>query len=289
MFLVDMLAPASRKAAAGAAAMFVLFLAVACGGGGDVILATTTSTFDSGLLDVLVPAFEEESEFNVKVIPVGTGQALEMGRRGDADLLLVHAPAAELEFIENGYGRERTLVMHNDFVIVGPAGDPAAVRDATDALDALARIAAAEGAFISRGDDSGTHKRELALWQELGIDPVGMSWYREAGQGMAATLQVANQRDSYTISDRATFLALRDNLDVEVLHEGDPRLLNIYHVMLVEPGRYDNLNVEGARAFAAFLVADEGQALIEEFGIDRFGQPLFIPDAGKSEDELGQP
>jgi tungstate transport system substrate-binding protein len=264
----------------------LLFLIAACGSGDDVILATTTSTYDSGLLDVLVPAFEEATGYHVKVIAVGSGQALEMGRRGDADVLLVHAPSAEEAFITDGYGANRRLVMHNGFVVVGPKGDPARVRDASSGRAALQAIAEDEASFISRGDDSGTHKLELSLWEELGFDPVREGWYTEAGQGMAATLQIASQRNAYTISDRATYLALREHLELEVLNEGDPRLLNIYHVMQVNPERFDELNEAGAKAFVAFLVSDEAQALIGDFGVREFGQPLFVPDAGRSEAEL---
>lgn len=266
--------------------MAVALFGAACGGGNEVILATTTSTRDSGLLEVLVSAFEEAAGYHVKVIAVGSGQALEMGRRGDADVLLVHAPEAEEEFLAEGYGINHRLVMHNDFVIVGPADDPAAVGEASDALAALQAIAGAGASFISRADDSGTHRLELSLWEELGLEPAGEPWYGEPGQGMAATLQIANQRGAYTISDRATYLALREVLDLEVLHEGDPRLLNVYHVMQVSPERFDRLNADGAAAFVDFLVSEDGQALIGDFGVDRFGRPLFVPDAGKSETDL---
>ena len=287
MFGFDMFSPAYRRVGGLAlSAAVALVLGVACGGGNDLILATTTSTDDSGLLDVLVPAFEEATGYQVKIIPVGSGQALTMGRRGDADVLLVHAPSAEEEFVAEGYGTNRRLIMHNDFVVVGPADDPAGVREASNAPQALRTIASAEASFISRGDDSGTHQRELSLWEELGFDPTGAGWYSEAGSGMAATLQVANQRNAYTISDRATYLAQLDVLDLAVLHEGDPRLLNIYHVMQVNPERFDAVNASGAEAFVAFLVSEEAQALIADFGVERFGKPLFVPDAGKSEGEL---
>ena len=287
MFAIDMSRTAYRyPLVATFAALLLLVLGVACGSGNDVILATTTSTHDSGLLDVLVPAFEEETDYNVKIIAVGTGQALEMGRRGDADVLLVHAPSAEEEFVAEGHGVNRLLVMHNDFIIVGPADDPAGVAATADALAAMRAIAHAGADFISRGDDSGTHKLELSLWRDLGLDPIDEDWYVEAGQGIGATLQVANQREAYTISNRATYLALLDVLDSQVLSEGDPRLLNIYHVMQVNPDRFDAVNEAGARAFAEFLVSDEAQAIILEFGVEKFGQPLFVPDAGKSEAEL---
>ncbi len=288
-FAPDMLAPAYRATRwqfLVVAVVLALVLGGACGGDESVILATTTSTQDSGLLDVLVPAFEEESSAHVKVIAVGTGQALEMGSRGDADVLLVHAPAAEQEFMDEGHGTNRQLVMHNDFVVVGPEDDPAGVREAPDALGALQSIVDAGAAFISRGDDSGTHKLELSLWEEMGSDPTGEAWYEQAGQGMGATLQIANQRGAYTISDRATYLALSDEMDLEVLHEGDPLLLNIYHVMQVNPETHEGVKDEGAREFVEFMVSDEAQALIADFGVQEFGEPLFVPDAGKSEDDL---
>lgn len=264
-------------------------LASACGGGKSLILATTTSTQDSGLLDVLVPVFEDESGYNVKVVAVGTGEALQMGGRGDADVLLVHAPKSEEEFVSEGNGVNRQLVMHNDFIIAGPADDPAGIADAEDALGALQAIADAGAPFISRGDDSGTNKLELALWEELGFDPAGEGWYEESGQGMGATLQIANQRRAYTISDRGTFLSLSDTFDLKILFEGDPKLLNIYHVMQVNPDKFDGLEEEGAAAFVAFLVSDKAQSLIRDFGVEQYGQPLFIPDAGKPEDELSVP
>ena len=241
---------------------------------------------DSGLLDELVASFEERTGYELKAVPMGTGQALETGRRGDADVLLVHAPAAEIEFVDEGFGVNRQLVMHNDFVIVGPAGDPIGVGRAEDAPTAYHAIRKSEARFISRGDDSGTHKLELAIWEELGFDPTGESWYEETGQGMGATLQVANQQGAYTMSDRGTFLAQRANLDIDIVFEGDPRLLNVYHVLQVNPERMDGINAEGARAFVEFMVSDETQALIEGFGVDEYGEPLFIPDAGKDEPEL---
>ncbi|MBI4570337.1 MAG: substrate-binding domain-containing protein [Chloroflexi bacterium] len=271
------------------AAALTAALTSACGGGKSLILATTTSTQDSGLLDVLVPVFEDESGYNVKVVAVGTGEALGMGSRGDADVLLVHAPKSEEEFVSEGNGVNRQLVMHNDFVFAGPADDPAGIADAEDVLGALQAIADADAPFISRGDDSGTNKLELALWEELGFDPGGEGWYEESGQGMGATLQIANQRGAYTISDRGTFLSLSDTLDLDLLFEGDPKLLNIYHVMQVNPEKFDGLEEDGAAAFVAFLVSDRAQGLIGDFGVEQYGQPLFIPDAGKPEDELSVP
>ncbi len=283
-FARDMLRPAYRFGLVAFAAL--LLLAAACGSGDSLILATTTSTFDSGLLDELVPLFEDQTGINVKIIAVGTGQALEMGRRGDADVLLVHAPSAEEQFVEEGYGINRLLVMHNDFVIVGPDSDPADLRGVSDAVSALRAIQTSERTFVSRDDDSGTNKLELSVWEEVGYDPTGDSWYLKAGQGMGATLQIANQREAYTITDRATYLALLDVLDLEILFEGDSRLLNIYHVMQVNPERSSNVQGESAEAFVDFMVSDEAQALIAEFGVEKFGQPLFVPDAGLTEADV---
>ncbi len=272
----------------GALAVLATLLAAACGGGEDeLILATTTSTQDSGLLDVLVPEFEEESGYNVKVIAVGTGEALAMGERGDADVLLVHAPSSEKPLVESGAAIDRRLVMHNDFIIVGPENDPAGIQGMTSAVEAFAAIYDAGATFISRGDDSGTHKREVSLWEEAGLDPEDESWYGQSGQGMGATLQIANQKDAYTLSDRGTYLAQRKNLDVVVLVEGDPLLLNVYSVMRVNPERFDLVNGPGGQAFAEFMVSDGAQETIRDFGVEEFGQPLFIPDADKTYAELG--
>ena len=276
-------------ALAGALSLLLLPFAGGCGSSDEVILAVGTTVQDSGLLDSLVPYFESQTGYHLKVVAVGTGQALKMGERGDADVLLVHSPQAEEQFVAGGYGVNRRLVMHNDFIIVGPADDPAGVANATDALDALRAIAASESPFISRGDDSGTHKLELAFWDEISIDPGGSSWYSEAGQGMAATLQIASQRDAYTMSDRGTYLAQSNNIGLAVLFQGDQRLLNVYHVMQVNPDRFDDVNEKGARAFVEFMVSDEVQALIGDFGVDEHGRPLFTPDAGKPEDGLTVP
>ena len=255
-----------------------------------VILATTTSTQDSGLLDLLAPRFEEQSGYILKIIAVGTGQALAMGERGDADVLLVHAPAAEQRLIENGSAIDRRLVMHNDFVLVGPASDPADVAAAARPGDALARVAA-EGAagraiFVSRGDDSGTHKKELSLWQEADLNAAG-EWYLEAGQGMAATLRVASERQAYTLTDRGTYLAQRETLDLAILYQGAPELLNVYHVMRVNPDRFEAVNAAGAKAFSDFLIDPQTQAMIGDFGRREYGRPLFLPDAGKDASQLG--
>jgi tungstate transport system substrate-binding protein len=252
----------------------------------DVILATTTSTQDTGLLDVLEPVFEDQTGYNLKIIAVGTGQALAMGERGDADVLLVHAPSSELPLVESGVAINRQLVMHNDFVIVGPVSDPAGIEGMTSAADAFAAIYDSEATFVSRGDDSGTNKKEIEIWQDAGLDPAGQSWCEQSGQGMGATLQITNQKDAYTLTDRGTYLAQSENLDLVVLVEGDPVLFNVYHVMQVNPDKFDLVNGPGGAAFVDFMVSDEVQAIIRDFGVDKFGQPLFIPDAGKDEAEI---
>ena len=252
----------------------------------DVILATTTSTQDTGLLDVLVPIFEKQSGFNVKVIAVGSGQALAMGERGDADALLAHAPSSEVDLVNKGAAINRQLVMHNDFIIVGPTNDPAGIKGMTSAVDAFAAIYNKGATFVSRGDKSGTDQAEKAIWKKAGLDPKGQSWYEETGQGMAATLQVANQKDAYTLADRGTYLSQKENLDLVVLVEGDPALFNVYHVMQVDPEKFDLVNGPGGAAFVEFMVSDATQAIIKDFGVDKFGQALFIPDAGKDEPQL---
>ena len=244
----------------------------------DVILATTTSTQDSGLLDVLGPLFEEQTGYNLKPIAVGSGAALRLGEEGEADVVLVHSPAAEREFMAAGFGTERRTVMYNDFVLVGPAADPAGIMGQTSALAAMRAIAAAEATFVSRGDDSGTHRLELGLWEQAGIEPGG-GWYVESGTGMGDTLNIANERDAYTVTDRATFLARTGRLDLEVVVEGDPALLNIYHVIALNPANGPAINVAGGQAFVEFLLAPETQAAIGAFGVDTFGQALFTPCA----------
>jgi tungstate transport system substrate-binding protein len=252
----------------------------------ELILATTTSTQDSGLLDVLVPAFEKQSGYTVKTLAVGTGQALKMGEEGNADVLLVHAPASEKTYMDGGFGAERFLVMHNDFIIVGPTADPAGINGMTSALEALKKIAATAAPFVSRGDDSGTHKAELALWKKAEITPEG-SWYIETGQGMGATLKVAGEKTAYTLTDRATYLATKEGLGLDILVEGDNALLNVYHVITVNPAKWPKVNNEGAKAFAQFLISPETQKMIGEFGADKYGEPLFFPDADKTDADLG--
>jgi tungstate transport system substrate-binding protein len=250
----------------------------------EILLATTTSTRDAGLLDSILPEFERRSGYRVKVIAVGSGQALELGRRGDADVVLAHAPDAERVLADSGYLLNRRLVMHNDFLFVGPAFDPAGLRGLNDALAAIRRLGAGRGVFVSRGDQSGTHQLERRLWRRAGLEPPGRggaAWYLESGQGMAATLQMADEKRAYSITDRATYLAWRDRLQLLPLVEGDSLLYNVYHVMEVSPHNAPRVNVAGARALADWLVAPETQRRIGEFGKSRFGQSLFVPDAGK--------
>ncbi len=255
-----------------------------------IILATTTSTQDSGLLDVLVPAFEKGSGLVVKTISVGSGQAMALGRRGEADVLLVHSPADELKFMEEGFGVDRQVVMHNDFVVVGPAADPARIRGAGTAREAFTRIAAAGALFVSRGDNSGTHSKEKGLWKAAGVHAEGQKWLQQTGLGMGETLNVASEKGGYALTDRGTWLALRKGrrLALEVLVEKEGALLNVYHVVQVSPARWPKVNAAGARAFAAFLLSPPTQALIGGFGVEKFGAPLFVPDAGRSDADLAR-
>lgn len=250
--------------------------AAARSGPEEVILATTTSTQDSGLLDVLVPMFNVQTGYRLKPIAVGSGSALALGERGEADVILAHSPAAEAEFLAGGFGVERRTVMHNDFVLVGPTGDPAGISGSSTATEAMAAIAAADAPFVSRGDDSGTHALELRLWERAGIEPGG-GWYTESGTGMGDTLNIANEREAYTIADRGTFLSLRDRLDLRVLVEADPALLNVYHVITVNPANGPAVNTAGGRALLTFLLDPATQDAIGAFGVERFGEPLFTP------------
>jgi len=259
----------------------LLLLAVAgCGGSADspatITLATTTSTRDSGLLDVLVPVFERQTGIEVKVVAVGSGQALEMGRRGDADVLLTHAPDAEKKFVAGGHGTERRLVMHNAFVLVGPPPDPANVREADSITAALTRIAESGADFVSRGDQSGTHMKERRIWKQAGTSPQG-PWYIEAGSGMAQTLRTAGEKGAYTLSDRGTFLAQQDGLDLAILFSGDPMLRNQYAVIPVSPKKHPHVQADAARRFADFLLLPEAQAMIGAFGVEKYGEALFFP------------
>lgn len=251
-----------------------------------VILATTTSTQDSGLLDVLVPLFEKESGLQVKTISVGSGQAMKMGEKGEADVLLVHSPDAEKKFMADGFGVTRRLVMHNDFIILGPAADPARVKG-TKAAEAMKRIAQTKALFASRGDNSGTHSKEKGLWKAAGVDPEGQKWYQQTGLGMGQTLNVAAEKKAYVLADRATYLSLKKGLGLEILVEGDGKLLNIYHVIELNPAKSPKINVQGGKSFADFMVAKKTQEIIGRFGVDKFGAPLFFPDAGKKPESLG--
>jgi tungstate transport system substrate-binding protein len=246
----------------------------------DLVLATTTSTQDSGLLDSLLPAFSAGSGIEVKVIAVGSGAALEMARTGDADAVLVHAPEAERGYVQSGDLVEGRRIMHNDFLIVGPANDPVRAAGANGLIEALRRIAAG-GAFISRGDGSGTERKELELWKAAGVQLGRILRREETGQSMGATLVVASERRGYTLTDRGTYLALRSRLDLVPLVEDDPRLFNVYHAYVVNPARHPKVKPREARALVEFLVSERAQRIIGSFGTGRFGTPLFVPDAGK--------
>jgi tungstate transport system substrate-binding protein len=253
-----------------------------------IILATTTSTQDSGLLDVLLPIFEKKTSYFVKTIAVGSGQAMAMGQKGEADVLLVHSPEAEKKFMAEGYGINRRLVMHNDFIIVGPPEDPAKIKGMKSSIESFKKIASAKVLFLSRGDNSGTHAKEKAIWKAAGINPEAEKWYQQTGLGMGQTLNVAAEKKGYTLADRGTYLALKKNLGLEILVEGDAILLNIYHVIEVNPAKWPKVNAAGGKAFADFTVSKDIQAIIKTFGVEKFGSPLFFPDAGKKEEELGK-
>jgi len=254
----------------------------------NVILSTTTSTQDSGLLDVLLPVFEKKTGYFVKTIAVGSGQAMAMGQKGEADVLLVHSPAAEKKFVAEGYGINRRLVMHNDFIVVGPKSDPAKIKGTKSTVEAFKKIAASGAIFMSRGDNSGTHSKEKEIWKTAGIKAEGQKWYQQTGLGMGQTLSVAAEKKSYTLADRGTYLALKKNLGLDILTEGDAILLNIYHVIEVNPAKWPKVNAAGAKAFADFMVSKQTQKIIKTFGVDKFGSPLFFPDAGKKEELLGK-
>jgi tungstate transport system substrate-binding protein len=274
-----------RRAAALALAVLVAFVIAACGDDdsgesdtgtdkGRMILATTTSTQDSGLLDELLPRFEDESGCSVKTVAVGSGEALEFGEKGDADVLLVHSPEAEEEYEEGGHGVSRKAVMHNDFIVVGPADDPAKIKGASSAAEAFTRISKAEAPFASRADESGTNTKELSIWEAAGIEPKG-SWYIGTGQGMGETLTIASQKQAYTLSDRGTFLAT-DNLDPKLLVEGGKDLLNPYHVIVVKG---EGVNRRCAQEFSDWITSPKIQGEIGRFGVAEYAEPLFVPDA----------
>lgn len=254
----------------------------------NIILATTTSTQDTGLLDVLIPIFEKQTGYFVKTIAVGSGQAMKMGEKGEADVLLVHSPDAEKKFVEDGYGINRRLVMHNDFIIVGSADDSAKIKGTKSSAEALKRIANADALFISRGDNSGTHAKEKGLWKKANMTPAGQKWFQETGLGMGQTLNVAAEKKGYTLTDRGTYLSMKKNLNMDILVEGDAALLNIYHVMEVNIAKWPKVNSPGAKAFADFMVSKKTQGIIKTFGVDKYGSPLFFPDAGKKVEDLGK-
>jgi tungstate transport system substrate-binding protein len=254
----------------------------------NIILATTTSTQDSGLLDVLVPMFQEQTGYVVQTIAVGSGEAIKMGQEGNADVLLVHSPAAEATFMTDGWGKERALIMHNDFIVVGPAADPAKIKDLAP-IDAFKAIAAAEAIFVARADKSGTSTKELGIWKKAEIDPATTkpAWYLETGQGMGASLTIASEKGAYTLTDRATFLANKDKLQLEILVEKDNSLLNVYHVITIDAAKWPKVNYDGAVAFQKFMTDPATQEVIGKFGVEKFGQQLFIPDADKTDADLG--
>jgi tungstate transport system substrate-binding protein len=254
----------------------------------NIILSTTTSTQDSGLLDVLIPIFEKKTGYFVKTIAVGSGQAMSMGQKGEADVLLVHSPAAEKKFVAEAYGLNRRIIMHNDFIVVGPAEDAAKIKGVKVTTEVFKKIASAGSLFLSRSDKSGTHSKELAIWKAAGINPEGKKWYQQTGLGMGQTLNVASEKKGYTLADRGTYLALKKNLSLDILAEGDAILLNVYHVIEVNPAKWPKVNAAGARAFADFVVSKEVQDIVKTFGVDKFGSPLFFPDAGKKEEDLGK-
>ena len=254
----------------------------------SIILATTTSTQDSGLLDVLIPVFEKKTGFFVKTIAVGSGQTMAMGQKGEADVLLVHSPEAEKKFVAEGYGINRRIIMHNDFVVLGPSEDPAKIKGTKSTTESFKKIASAKGLFLSRGDNSGTHAKEKSVWKAAGVNPEGEKWYQQTGLGMGQTMNVASEKKGYVLADRGTYLALKKNLRLDILGEGDAILLNVYHVIEVNPVKWPKVNADGAKAFADFMVSKETQDIVKTFGVEKFGSPLFFPDAGKKEEDLGK-
>ncbi len=255
----------------------------------QLILATTTSTRDTGLLDLLVPMFEQQTGYQVKTVAVGSGAAIAMGQQGQADVLLVHMPDSELKLVQDGYGINRRLVMHNDFVIVGPKADPAGITGMTDPVAAMKKIADSQSLFVSRDDNSGTNGYELSLWSQLGITAKGQSWWLSTGQGMGATLVIASEKNGYTISDRGTYLTFFNSkvINSVLLVQNPTVMVNPYHVIQVNPAKFTGINAAGAQAFSDFMVAPATQAAIGAFGLITYGQALFIPDAGKTEASIG--
>lgn len=242
----------------------------------ELILAATTSTFDSGLLEFFLPVFEEKYNYEVKVVSLGTGQALELAKNGDADVVLVHAKKTELEMVEQGHFVDRHDVMYNDFVMVGPENDPAGIKGLGDINQVITALAEKQAAFVSRGDDSGTHKKEKSLWEAAGKTPEG-SWYISTGSGMGDTLRMADEKEGYTLTDRATYLSLRDKLELEIVYEGVPQMLNQYGIMAVNPANYPKINYEGAKLLIDFFISAEGQKRVADF--KPYGETLFFPNA----------
>lgn len=249
---------------------------------GTIILATTTSTQDSGLLDEILPDFTYKTGYEVDVIAVGSGEAMKMGENGEADVLLVHSPAAEKAFVEAGHGPERFDVMYNDFIILGPTEDPAGVKEAAgdNAQAAFKKFFDEQVTFVSRSDESGTHKKELTIWDKLGLEPAG-DWYIEAGAGMGNVITMTNEMQGYTLSDRATWLNMSEGLDLIIVTEGNKDLFNQYGVIVVDPAKNDQINADGALAFQNWILSAETQALIGEYGVAKYGAPLFTPNAAK--------
>ncbi len=273
----------ARNLAMGVKALALAFALLAHGpataGEDFIIVQSTTSTQNSGLFDRILPAFAERTGIEVRVVAVGTGQAIRNARNGDGDVLLVHAKAAEEAFVAEGFGVERFDLMYNDFVIVGPGDDPAGIGGLSDVTAALAVIAEAKAPFASRGDDSGTHKKEVALWREAGLDPAAASgtWYRETGSGMGATLNIAGAMAAYSMTDRATWIAFKNKGDQKILVEGDVRLFNQYGVVLIDPQAHPHVKARAAQRFIDWLLSGAGQAAIAGYEVD--GQQLFFPNA----------
>ncbi len=260
-------------------ALLIIGLTLNCGAAGNknIILATTTSVQDTGLLDVLIDAFQKKTDFTVKAIAVGTGQALQMGRTGEADILWVHSPADEEQFVNEGYGTNRTTFMHNDFVILGPKNDPAKIMGIKKAAEAFKKIAGVKALFVSRGDNSGTHKKEKLIWEEAGMPP-DKEAYIEVGQGMAQTIAVANEKQGYVLADRSSYLSLKKSIDLVIVCEGDWALINRYSLILVNPAKFTKVNSVGARALFDFLLSKDTKGVVENFGKEKFGQQLFFWD-----------
>ena len=255
--------------------VFFLVICLSTNASENLMLSTTTSTENSGLVKVLNLAFEEKYGVKVKVIAAGTGKALKIGSRGDVDVVLVHAPLSELKYVKEGYFIDRRAVMHNDFVIIGPSSDPADLSGTNSVVDAMKKLMSAKVRFVSRGDDSGTHKKELALWKDAKLSPIG-NWYIQAGQGMGAVIKMADELMAYTLTDRGTYLAFKNKIHLKVLYEGDEVLFNPYHIMAVNPERFDNVQYGLAKQYIQFVTGKQGQLIIQNFKM--LGHSLYYPD-----------